>query len=482
MRVTNTRWYPKYHVAAPAAWINDPNSFVFYKGQYHLFAQHHPHSAQWGPMHWHHVVSDDLVHWKHLPIALAPTEDYERNGCFSGSGIEKDGRLYLFYTGHIDTPETEELGFRNVQNQCMAYSDDGINFTKYENNPIILVPEDEDSDVYGADFRDPKVWKHGDTYYMVVGAHTKDKLRGQIVLYESKDLYDWNFKSIMARGEGNQGFMWECPNLASVEGKDVLILSPQGIKRVGNKFMNVFQSGYFIGRLDYSSGIFKHGEFELLDYGFDFYAPQITQIPDGRTIMIGWLDMWYSPMKEDVDGWAGMMTVPREVHIKNGKVVTPPIKELEALRISEKSLENLLFYDEMKFDGIEGEVGELVMNIDLTETPAFEIDLRVGGEEKSVITYDDAIHLFKFNRDKAGEGGDGEREVKLPPYDKMKLQIFLDRSSVEIFINDGEYVMSSRIYPRSDSTGIKFIPVGGAFKIDSMTFYTLGEGIPQPRV
>ena len=122
------------------------------------------------------------------------------------------------------------------------------------------------------------------------------------------------------------------------------------------------------------------------------------------------------------------------------------------------------------------------MDIDLAETKDFEIDLRVSDEEKSVITYDAALRLFKFNRDKAGAGGDGEREVKLPPADTMNLHIFLDRSSIEIFINDGEYVLSNRVHPRTVANGINFIPTSGTFKIDSLKFYTLGEGIPQPVV
>ena len=470
IRITNARWYPKYHIAAPSAWVNDPNGFCFYKGKYQFFYQHHPHSPQWGPMHWGHVVSEDLIHWRHLPIALAPTNDYDRDGCFSGCGIVKDDRLYLFYTGNIP----------NEQNQCMAYSDDGVNFVKYEHNPIIRVTEDED--VFKPDFRDPKVWQHGDTYYMVIGSCTADKLHGQVLLYESKDLLEWNFKSVMARAGVNLGLMWECPNFANIEGRDVLIISPQGIKRVGNMYMNLYQSGYFLGKLDYDKGVFVHGDFRLLDYGFDFYAPQITKIPDGRTIMIAWQTMWYNRQPEDVDGWAGMMTVPRELHFKNGKLVTPPIKELEMLRTSEKSYDNQIFYETTQLEGVEGETGELVMDIDIAETQEFEIEIRAGVEEKTVLSYDAAVQLFKLNRDKAGAGGDGERECTIPSADKMKLQIFLDRSSVEIFINDGEKVISSRLYPREDSTAIKFIPTSGTFKIDSLKFYTLGEGIPQPVV
>ncbi len=478
MGVHNTRWYPKYHVAAPENWINDPNGFCCFKSEYHLFYQFHPFGVNWGPMHWGHVISKDLVHWKHLPIALKPDEDYDRDGCFSGCGIEKDGSLYIFYTGHMHTPETAELGFDYVQVQCFAVSEDGVNFKKYPDNAIVLVPETEQ--VHGGDFRDPKVWKHGDKYYMVVGSRTPDKLLGQVLLYESDDIIHWNFKSIMSRAEGNQGSMWECPNFATIDGKDVLIFSPQDVKREINSYLNVYQSGYFIGKLDYKTGIYTHGEFELLDYGSDFYAPQITQLPDGRTIMIAWLDMWNNPMPEQADGWAGMMTVPRELHVRDGKVYSTPIKELESLRVAETSYENQTFYEPKKFEGVSGDVGELIVDIDLKATEEFEIDLRSSAEEKTVLTYNAALGLFKVNRDKSGEGGKGERECPILPADKMKLQIFMDRSSIEIFINDGERVMSARIYPRDNAKDIVFVPTGGTFKIDSIKFYTLGEGIPQP--
>lgn len=477
LRITNLRYYPKFHVASPGGWINDPNGFCYYKGEYHLFYQYHPHSAAWGPMHWGHVVSGDLVHWNHLPVAIAPVDDCDRNGCFSGSAIEKDGKLYIFYTGHIDEPGSE-FGFRQVQN--FAVSEDGIHFAKSPCNPIIFAPENDQ--VHRADFRDPKIWENDGKYYLIVGSCTPEKLLGQVLLYESEDITNWKFKGIMARAEGNQGNMWECPNFATIDGHDILIISPQGVKREQNKYMNVFQSGYFIGKLDYESGIYTHGNFEILDYGFDFYAPQITEMPDGRTVLIGWADMWYNIMPEQEDGWAGMMTLPREIHVKNGKIITAPIKELELLRVSEKSYENKTFYKPTKFDGISGETGELVLDIDLTETEEFEIYLRASADktQKTVISYNKSLELFKFNRNESGLGGDGERECPVIPADKMKLQIFMDRSLIEIFINDGEKVLTSRIYPRTDSTDIVFVPKEGAFKIDSLKFYELGVVIPQP--
>ena len=469
LKITDLKYYPKYHVASSGGWINDPNGFCYYNGEYHLFYQYHPHSAQWGPMHWGHVSSEDLVHWNHLPIALAPIEEYEREGCFSGSAIEKDGKLYLIYTGN--NPDG--------QVQTIAESEDGVHFKKFT-DVVIAAPESEE--IFGRDFRDPKVWYNAEDekYYMVVGSRVPDNLRGQVLLFESENLIDWKFKNIMAQGKGNQGFMWECPNFANIEGYDVLIISPQGVKRELNKYMNVFQSGYFIGKLNYETGVYSHGDFELLDYGFDFYAPQITEVADGRTIMIGWADMWYSRMPEETDGWAGMMTIPREIHVKGGKVFTTPLKELEILRTSETSYSNLNLYKTTKLEGVCGEAGELILDIDLTETEEFEIYLRASKDQKTVLSYNKALELFKINRDESGADIKGERQCPVPAADKMKLQIFIDRSSVEVFINDGEKVMTTRIYSRADSQDIVFVPKEGGIKIDSLKFYELGVGIPQP--
>ena len=471
LKITDLKYYPKYHIASPGGWINDPNGFCCYNNQYHLFYQYHPHSAQWGPMHWGHVVSDDLIHWNHLPVALAPTEEYENEGCFSGSAIEKDGKLYLIYTGNNNVGQV----------QTIAESDDGVHFRK---NTEVRIAAPKDDEIHNVDFRDPKVWwnEENEKYYMVVGSRNPENLLGQILLFESENLIDWTFKSIMARAKGNQGYMWECPNFANIEGYDILIVSPQGIKRELNEYMNVYQSGYFIGKLDYSSGIYVHGDFEILDYGFDFYAPQITEVPDGRKILIGWADMWANPMPEQNDGWAGMMTVPREIHIKGGKVFTTPVKELEVLRTTETAYSDLTIYKATKYDGVSGETGELLLDIDLTETTEFEIYLRASEDktQKTVLSYNKALERFKINRDDSGADIKGERECTVLAADKMKLQIFIDRSSVEVFVNDGERVLTSRIYPATDSKDIVFVPKEGGLKIDSLKFYELGVGIPQP--
>ncbi|MBD3878775.1 MAG: glycoside hydrolase family 32 protein [Quinella sp. 1Q5] len=478
--VTNAHWYPSYHIAAPSGWINDPNGFSYFNGEYHFFYQHYPYDVKWGPMHWGHVVSKDLIHWERLPIAIAPDKIYDASGgCFSGSALERDGKLYLMYTGHVDLPVPTKDGINRIETQNIAVSDDGINFTKLAANPVLYVPTDR-GDISGNDFRDPKIWFHGGKYYAVVGSRNKAETIGQVLMFESPDLENWSFKSIVARSEGNQGDMWECPNFAEVDGRDVLILSPMNIKAEGKKFLNLQQSGYMLGDLNYDMGIFTHGEFEMLDCGFDFYAPQVMQAPDGRCILIGWLDMWGTPMPEQADGWAGQMTVPRELHIKDGKIYSTPVKELELLRGNKTFYENLSLTKATKLDGVRGDVGELLTTIDLTQSKNFSIELRSSGKEKTILSYDKATGIVKLNRDKSGEALTGEREVKLSPADEMTLQIFIDRSSLEIFINDGEAVFSTRLYPKANSKDIIFIPTQGALHLKQVTFYNLHAGIPQP--
>ena len=216
-----------YHFMPQTGWINDPNGLIYYKGKYHYFYQLNPYYGHWDYMHWGHAISSDLMHWEYLPVALAPSEEYDdhmRGGCFSGSAIEHDGKLFLMYTG------TSNHGEGYVQTQCIAYSGDGINFTKYEGNPVICPPEGVPSDL----FRDPKVWEHDGVYYMVCGA-SRNK-RGQALLYRSSDMLHWEFFNVLAESRGEWGYMWECPDFYQLEDKYVLTFSPMG-KAIAKRYI-----------------------------------------------------------------------------------------------------------------------------------------------------------------------------------------------------------------------------------------------------
>ena len=430
IKLNNDRYRLGYHVSAPAGWINDPNGFCYYKGYYHIFYQYHPYSADWGPMHWGHSRSKDLVHWESLPIALAPDTKADEDGCFSGSAIVKDDVLYLIYTGHHYYDDGDPDHF--WQNQNLAYSTDGINFTKYENNPIIAsAPEDNTHH-----FRDPKVWEKDGKYYMILGSQGKDGV-GRAITYRSDDLKDWQYLGEIAKANGltTEGFMWECPDFFELADKDILLLSPQGIEAQGQKYLNLFQTGYFVGNFDYSTNTFEHGGFTELDHGHDFYATQTTLAPDGRRLVFGWMDMWESKFPEKADGWAGALTLLRELELKDDQLYMRPVKEAVQLRTAEISAWNKQVTEKTLLCENEQQA-----EIDLTLTTDQAFELAFTDQDKQVkLTFDQATHTFTLLN------GDA-RYASIKPNSELKLQIFIDTSSLEIFINDGEAVFTERFY------------------------------------
>lgn len=317
-----------YHLMPPVGLLNDPNGFIQWNGVYHLFFQWMPFHTGHGAKFWGHYTSNDLVTWKLEPIALAPSEWYEKNGCYSGSAVEHEGKLKLLYTGNVK----DELGNRETY-QCLAESSDGIHFDK--KGPVIHLPEG-----YTPHFRDPKVWEHEGQWYMVIGAQTKD-LKGSVVLFQSDNLENWEYKGAIVSSE-DLGYMWECPDLFHVDGKDVLLFSPQGLEPQGLHYHNVYQTGYMLGKFDYEKVDFNHGSFQELDRGFEFYAPQTMVDEKGRRIMIGWMGV--PDQNEDKFPtipykWNHNMTIPRELSVENGKIIQTPVKELKNMRQKGNSYE-----------------------------------------------------------------------------------------------------------------------------------------------
>ena len=208
---------PDFHLCSRVGWMNDPNGFCYYNGMYHLFYQYYPYESKWGPMHWGHAVSKDLLHWEYLPAALAPDEIYDRDGCFSGSAITlPDGRQLLMYTGVVKERQANG-GSNEVQTQCLAVGD-GVDYVKYEKNPVL---DEKDIPEGGSrfDFRDPKMWREEDgTYRCIIGNRPADG-SGQILLFESPDGFAWHYKKVLAANHNRFGKMWECPDFFPLDGK-----------------------------------------------------------------------------------------------------------------------------------------------------------------------------------------------------------------------------------------------------------------------
>ena len=277
---------PAFHLTPLTGWMNDPNGFCYYHGQYHLFYQYNPYDTEWDAMHWGHAVSHDLLHWTYLPAALAPDASYDSYGCFSGSAAElPDGRHLLMYTG-----VRQEGGdkAKEYQTQCIAVGD-GTDYKKYEKNPVLgsgALPEG----LSPYDFRDPKIWRTEDGgYRCVVGARRQDK-RGVLLQYESRDGFEWRYIGVLAENDGRFGLMWECPDFFPLDGKQVLFVSPQDMLPEGFEYHNGNGTVCLTGRMDGDRFVEEHNQ--AIDYGIDFYAPQTILTPDGRRVMIGWMQNW----------------------------------------------------------------------------------------------------------------------------------------------------------------------------------------------
>ncbi|AZB41833.1 glycoside hydrolase family 32 protein [Bacillus sp. FJAT-42376] len=450
-KTMNERYRLGYHIMAPANWINDPNGFVQYKGEYHAFFQHHPYSVNWGPMHWGHVKSKDLVHWEHLPIALAPGDECDKDGCFSGSAVDNNGELTLIYTGHHYTDREKDLFY---QNQNIAVSTDGIHFDKLGENPVIAAPPADSSH----HFRDPKVWKHEDHWYMIVGNSDKNET-GRVILYRSANLRNWDYIGVLAQSDGTLGFMWECPDFFELGGKHVLMFSPQGMKADGDHYNNLFQTGYLVGDYTYETNTYLHGGFKELDHGHDFYAVQTLKDDKGRRIAIGWMDMWESDMPTKKDGWCGALTLPREVTLgSRDQILMNPVEELERLRMEEHRVcSNETIQKSYTAEAAEDLMEiQAVINMAASSSKKAEIKILGSNGEHASVSYDAELGQLTLDVSKCGKKKDGIRRVSLKNTGLLTLRIYLDRSSIEVFANDGEATMTSRIYPESKRQGIEF--------------------------
>ncbi|XP_045459426.1 sucrose-6-phosphate hydrolase-like [Melitaea cinxia] len=413
--------------------MNDPNGFCKFENEYHLFYQHNPDSSTApGDISWGHAKSNDLFHWEHLPIAMHPDQDYDRSGVFSGSALVENNTMYLFYTGHVNHPgESPD----HIERQALATSTDGINFIKYENNPIILAEEHQ------PDIRDPKVWKHGNTYYMVLGNSFNNSTLGRVLLYTSKDKISWNQVSIIDESNGTLGYMWECPDFFELNGHFVLLFSPQGVKPEGDKYKNLYQTGYIIGDFDYSTNTFKPlQEFQELDHGHDFYATQTILDNSGRRIVIAWMDMWEKKYPEQDDGFNGQMTIPRVLFLtRSGRIIQKPVREVK--RVQGKTIHS------RKADGgtsvlLNNNAAEV--SIIASKSNDLELFIESRNSSKAVSIMFDSRN-GKVSLDRGGD--DGLRRTDWQPKDNLRMKIYIDASSIEVFCGKGEVTFSSRFFP-----------------------------------
>ena len=427
------------HLKAPGDWINDPNGFIFYKGKYHLFYQYFPCAPVWGTMHWGHAVSEDLIHWRHLGIALFPTKYYDRNGVFSGSALEIDGKMNLYYTAVRYLKENAENINTIVdglceQSQAMISSEDGITFDNFNGKKQIIPPVTDLEIGHPYECRDPKVWKEDGRYFMCL-ASTHNKETGVLLIYTSADGENWTYLSRLK--DKQFGTILECPDVFCIDGQHILIASPIGVLK-GTEYP---ENQSTMQKLSFDA---KDGKMALesaaqfLDYGMDLYAPQSCLDEKGRRCVIAWARMPVPQEAEDneaSDGrpWSGMMCLPRVVSLRDGEIYTsvhPNIRKYFEDGTCEVKAGG---YTEWHRDGRSRAEAELSEGQTI-ELAGVKIELKDGcicTDRKKRVPANAAVHT----------------KCKTPYVgDKCGLEIYAENNLIEIFVNDGQYVVSNVLY------------------------------------
>ena len=453
---------PHYHLTGCVGWINDPNGFSFYKGEYHLFFQYNPYDVRWDTMHWGHVKTRDFIRWQRLPLALAPDEEYDAWGCFSGSALQlPDGRHLLMYTGVRKEGEAE------YQTQCLALGD-GVDYVKYAGNPVItasLLPAGGSA----RDFRDPRIWQEDGRYFAVAGDRCPDG-SGAILLYESDDAFRWRFVTVLARSENRYGRMWECPEFFPLDGYQVLLVSPQEMKTGGLEFLEGNTTLCLIGSYDRESSRFTREREQTIDYGLDFYAPQTVLSTDGRRIMIAWMQYWnsvdYRP-PQDLP-FFGQMTLPRELRVREGRLIQEPVRELEAYRGSSVTHRDVLLEDgELELDGVKGRCLDMTVRVRPSRPggtlDSFTVTAARGGGYRTKIVCRPDRGTITVDRSRSGLPDtilNGREFSARFPGNEIKLRLLLDRYSLELFVNDGEQAATFVVFSPEAADGISFSAEG----------------------
>ncbi|NQX61234.1 GH32 C-terminal domain-containing protein [Paenibacillus qinlingensis] len=465
------KFRPQYHLSPESGNLSDPNGMVYFEGEYHQFYQN---SGQWG-----HAVSRDLIHWEHLPVALARDSLGE---IWSGSAVVDAKDTSGFFGGKAGLVAIFTHFKGGLQSQSIAFSTDkGRTWTKYEGNPVIPNPSLKD-------FRDPKVIWHEPTksWVMVVSVDNR------VQFYRSPDLKAWKLASEFGSDQGSHAAVWECPDLFElpVEGaktkKWVLAVS------IGsNNTTKGSTAQYFVGTFDGHTFKNDNPASDVLwtDYGKDFYAAvSYSDIPakDGRRIWLGWMSNWRYPFAMPTGAWKGNMSIPRELRLRNIpdqgiRLIQEPINELQTLRGNEVMVNKQQLAEGVNpFDPIKGTSYELISELTVLPKSKFEFQLRKGTDQATKVTYDAETEKLTIDRTQSGitsfEKGFAE-QVSAPlklKNGKLKLQFFVDEASLEVFANDGEAVVSSLIFPDPTSNRLDLTALEGTVTLEKAQFYPMG--------
>lgn len=456
---------PQFHLLPRANWMNDPNGPIYWKGTYHMFYQYNPNGAFWGDMHWGHAVSPDMIHWRHMPIALAPTpHGPDKDGCFSGCAVDNQGVPTIIYTGV--SPEV----------QCLATSDDLlVGWKKYDGNPVIAHPPNG-PEVTG--FRDPSVWKEGDTWYLVIGSGYREQ-GGVVFLYRSLDLIHWDYMDELCRALREEisansdpvasGEMWECPDFFPLGDRHVLLISTRG---------SVF---YTVG--SYEHNRLRPEKQSNLDWGGEFYAARTMLDAQGRRILWGWIREGRSEVEHRAAGWAGVMSLPRVLALNPDHTLgMAPHPNLAILRGKRHTFHDIEIRESTRelLKGVQGTALEIEAEID--PGSAAQCGLRVfcspDFRESTLLAFDRQGKVLRVDREHSSLNPEAHHTAQDCPVElaegaSLKLRVFIDSSVLEIFV-DERACMTSRVYPTlKESQGLSLFATKGKARLRRLNVWEL---------
>lgn len=476
------KFRPQIHFSPAAGWMNDPNGMVYYEGEYHLFYQHYPEASVWGPMHWGHAISKDLVHWEHQPIALYPDSlgyifsgsavvDWKNS---SGLGTEQNPPLIAFFTYH--NMDIEQAKGIDVESQGIAYSlDKGRTWTKYDKNPVIKNPGIRD-------YRDPKVFWHEESQHWIMSIASQQVIR----FYHSKDCINWTFLSDFGDGYGSHEGVWECPDLfpLKVKGSDetkwVLIVNINPGGPAGGS-----AAQYFVGDFDGRAFTSNQKQTLWMDHGKDNYAGVTwSDTPDGRRILIGWMNNWQYAGEKPCINWSGAATLPREMGLVKDQslylLTSTPIRELDKLHGESIQLEpmkidrSFALSNLMTFDKAPVEIKltfDQQNNTQMSFASRYGVTCRNEKGEYISVGYDNVNKVFYIDRTNAvGEVfSDKFAGVHSAPYivntPQVEWTLVIDVASVEFFTAEGRVVMTDVFYPSEPFNTIEVFTENGVIDV-----------------
>ncbi len=429
----------KIHLMPETGWMNDPNGLCQFKGEYHIYYQYTPFEPTGELKLWGHYKTRDFISYEQCQPVLFPDSDEDAHGVYSGSAFCEGGKIHFFYTGNVklfDRPDYDYINSGRVSNTMYVTSEDGMHFSEKKR---LMTNSDYPADI-SAHVRDPKIIKREDGYYMVLGARDKDS-KGLVLVYRSDDLINWNYHGRITT-ENAFGYMWECPDLFELDGQLCLICCPQGVEKQGYDYWNVHQCVFIPLDYDFRPGTYVLKSMDciqMVDRGFDFYAPQTFEDQQGRRILIGWMGIpdadYTNPTAEK--GWQHALTIPRQLHVRDGKLYQEPLKELEALCCCKQT------FVKGKWDQTaEAKLPECAkVQVDFENCK--NLELCIGDSIKLV--YKDTILTLDM-----GDCGSG-RTVRKAVLDQLRnITLFADTTSLEFFINEGSQVFTTRVYGRKD--------------------------------